>query len=698
MEQELDRARAILGDRFIVERVIGRGGMGFVVAAIERRTGKNFAVKILHETFRTDSKRLSIEARVAKSIAHPAVIKIFEVDETAGFAVMELIDGPSLGEYLAKHGKLDRSAFSALARAILGALAAAHKNGILHRDVKPSNVLLPENGAVKLGDFGVARVEGASGNTTSGLMLGTPAYAAPEQLRGAADKRSDVYSAGATLFEAATGLRLHSPDHWIEDRKKALLDAGIDEPIAAAISRALEERPEQRFDDAQQFLDAFGSPAKKAPFKPRRGIAIAILIAALTATAFLLLRPTTDPAPPSNLDRGLAALEEGRLIDAQTALVQALEQEPNSAQIHYALALLRWWSNRDKREIALHIDRALELGAQGSQRKFLEGLRLLEDGRNRDAEQHFKTAVEDDPKHRDLRYGLFEALFHSGKAEEAIAEYRRLLEDHPRLKLGGFHVLTWAVLKDDEPLFRWAEQRLAIDRATWSIRWLLAERSWAAALKAIDRAAGGPSDRTELLQLRVAIHALSGDLNEAEKPLKMGSERPIEDRIAEHGLASLGAGDREKALQRLLDALRAQTSGGDPIDAWTRAALIEASHGRRDTFDELIAEAERRAPSDPRVKVSAFLGRRLFGEHAPLAADDHPEHAAAGKGDWRAAAEASTDGRFTIAYAFLRAADHRAAGDRAAMREACDQVLFPRIFNWSWAAFAPHCKVWLAER
>ncbi len=257
-----------LPSRFEVKRTIGRGGMGVVLEVHDRSLGRDVAVKVLPRETHGDQSvraRFAREARAAGALDHPGIVVVHDVDVDAGFIVMELIHGESLGDRLAREKRLDVAEVRRIGAALLDALSAAHGADIVHRDIKPANILIAEDGSIKLVDFGVASF-GDSDLTSTGTRIGTPAYMAPEQLRGrVVDPRADLYSVGATLFEAATGTKLHRAEGTVDDPKSVVLEATRDEALAVALDRAVRERADERFATARAFASALAASRVEPP-------------------------------------------------------------------------------------------------------------------------------------------------------------------------------------------------------------------------------------------------------------------------------------------------------------------------------------------------------------------------------------------------------------------------------------------------
>ncbi|MFO0723856.1 MAG: serine/threonine-protein kinase [Myxococcota bacterium] len=287
---------AALSARYEAQELLGRGSMGVVIAAREKQSGRPVAIKLLPAQRAEDEEarvRFDREARSTAALVHPAIVSVLEADPERGWIVMERVRGESLRTRLERTGKLSLAETLALGKCLLGALEAAHRAGIIHRDVKPANILLtdPQAGEVpcKLADFGIATMRDAR-LTDTGKFLGTPAYMAPEQLRArTVDARIDIYAAGATLFEAATGIRLHTETASVVDPADEVLRATGDAAFAQAIARAVDDRPEARFPSAAAFAEALGTPlevalpASPAPSVPARPPPIRIAIPQILA-------------------------------------------------------------------------------------------------------------------------------------------------------------------------------------------------------------------------------------------------------------------------------------------------------------------------------------------------------------------------------------------------------------------------------
>lgn len=199
----------LIGNRYRVESQVASGGMATVYLATDQRLDRQVAIKVIHQHLASDptfQEKFVLEAKTAAKLAHPNLVNVFDQGSDAGttFLVMEYVPGITLRDALNEYGPLPAVRALEMLAQILSGLSAAHRAGILHRDLKPDNVLLADDGRVKLGDFGLARA--ISAHTSTGDLVGTIAYLSPELVtRGQADARSDVYAAGILLYELLTG-------------------------------------------------------------------------------------------------------------------------------------------------------------------------------------------------------------------------------------------------------------------------------------------------------------------------------------------------------------------------------------------------------------------------------------------------------------------------------------------------------------
>jgi eukaryotic-like serine/threonine-protein kinase len=259
-----DLTGSLFAGRYRLDRKLGSGGMADVWLAEDQELGRRVAVKILHERYASDEQfveRFRREATHAAGLSHPNIVSIYDRGVTEGsyFIVMEYIEGRTLKELLVTRGHCPVPVAISYTRQILAALRYAHRNGIIHRDIKPHNVIVDREGRVKVADFGIARA-GASEMTEAGSIVGTAQYLSPEQARGApVDESSDLYSTGIVLFELLTGAVPFTGETPVEIAMKHLsqtpaapseLRSEIPRDLDLIVLRALAKEPAERYRNA----------------------------------------------------------------------------------------------------------------------------------------------------------------------------------------------------------------------------------------------------------------------------------------------------------------------------------------------------------------------------------------------------------------------------------------------------------------
>ena len=324
---------ALLDGRYRVEARIATGGMSTVYRGLDVRLDRPVALKVMDARYAGDHQflaRFHREARAVASLKHPGLVAIYDQgnDPAHPFLVMELIDGGTLRELLRERGPMPPHAVVAVLRPVLGGLGVAHRGGLVHRDVKPENVLISDDGEVKLVDFGLVRAVAEAGITSTSVILGTAAYLSPEQvLGGDTGPRTDVYAAGIMAFELLTGATPFSGDSAITVANQRLdqdvpppssMIDGVPGQFDSFIARATDRDPDNRFGDASAMaaeLDAIAGELDLPKFRVPAPKNSAQHTAAAVAPS--IRRPTRQ------LTRGPQDWQPGaaRNDDAETELV-----------------------------------------------------------------------------------------------------------------------------------------------------------------------------------------------------------------------------------------------------------------------------------------------------------------------------------------------------------------------------------------
>jgi serine/threonine-protein kinase len=297
--------------RYVFGDLIATGGMGEVYRATDTALDRPVAIKLLKPEYADDPvnrARFDSEARHAAALHHPHVAAVYDVGEmpTATgllrpYLVMELVDGQPLSNLLKDGRPLDPAAVRDLLGQAGDALAAAHRAGIVHRDVKPANLLVTPDRDIKVTDFGIARAASSSAITGTGQVMGTPQYLSPEQARGEqATPASDVYSLGVVAFECLAGHRPFQKDTAVATALAHLHDpipplpASVPADLAAVVTRALAKDPRERYPDAAAFTAALRGVGGDRTGTPAAGIPIPVRAPAAAAATTQVV-PTTGP-------------------------------------------------------------------------------------------------------------------------------------------------------------------------------------------------------------------------------------------------------------------------------------------------------------------------------------------------------------------------------------------------------------------
>lgn len=295
-------AGRVLGGRYRLVRELARGGMGTVWVAEDPLLARTVAVKVLDPALATDDAvrlRFRREAVAAAAVSHPNIVATYDTgdDDGTAYIVMELVEGRTLREVIDQLGPLPVPLACDVAGQIADALAAAHARGVVHRDVKPGNVLVQADGRVKVTDFGIAKAADDAELTRAGMVIGTARYLAPEQVDGTdVDDRADVYALGLVLYEMLAGRPPFAADSDVATALARLTGGppplvevrpGVPDALAEIVSRALARNPDDRFPSAGAMRDALRSfldGAHRRGGEPTRPVAVARTSAVPVAT------------------------------------------------------------------------------------------------------------------------------------------------------------------------------------------------------------------------------------------------------------------------------------------------------------------------------------------------------------------------------------------------------------------------------
>jgi serine/threonine-protein kinase len=312
-----------IDERYRIEKEIGRGGMGRVFVAHDRKLGRDVAIKVLASALRDEEslRRFEQEARATCALNHANILDVHDIGTYEGspYIVSELLRGITLRERL-RRGPLPAQEATGYALQLAQGLSAAHEKGIVHRDLKPENLFITEEGRLKILDFGIAKLVAPMGSETGGTLpspqphtedgaiLGTVGYMSPEQVRGQpADQRSDVFSFGAIVYEMLAGRNAFERDTAVETGSAILNDdppplpGDVSATLRRLVQRCLAKRPEDRFQSARELVDVLApagverAPAQRRIYRWALGGAAALILVALAVLGWRLVARGEGP-------------------------------------------------------------------------------------------------------------------------------------------------------------------------------------------------------------------------------------------------------------------------------------------------------------------------------------------------------------------------------------------------------------------
>ena len=396
---------SIFAERYQIIEELGRGGMGNVYKALDKELGERVALKLLKPEIAADDRiieRFRNELKFARKITHKNVCRMFDLSkfEKTPYITMEYVSGEDLKTTLRRVGPLSTGKAVYIAKQVCEGLTEAHKLGVVHRDLKPQNIMIDKQGHAHIMDFGIARSMKTKGVTTSGMMIGTPDYMSPEQVEGKpVDVRADIYAMGVILYEMSTGTTPFQGDTALsvaikhtreKPRNPREINNQIPVQLSTIILKCMEKNRERRYQDVPELLTELD--------KIEKGF------------------PTTDrvlPAKPSTSKEILSAFNLKKLLLPALAVVSLI------------IIVLALWQFTPLPEVfkkspgtstARSIDYTMNSANQ-----------FWKEKKYSNAYDEFKKVLEVEPNHFEAQFGLANSLKAQGKPDQAIPEYEKAI-------------------------------------------------------------------------------------------------------------------------------------------------------------------------------------------------------------------------------------------------------------------------------
>ena len=694
--------RAVLPDRYQLRSEIGSGGMGRVWRAHDSVLGRDVAIKMIERGVETKDRGSFVrEARAAARLHHTNIAVVHDVDPEAGWLVMELVEGGTLRAQFA-NGPVPAPRVMKIAAQVLAALDAAHAAGVIHRDIKPSNIMLGAGDVVKLVDFGIARLVDVELTDTSN-QSGTPAYMAPEQIRGAKiDDRTDLYSLGATLFEAVVGERISAFEASSKEARGKLYRACSGAPgLAYTIERCLQIEPADRFACARDAAAALGKEHRTLPVK---WIALAAGVIAVSSIAGVLVGRRHHERDP-RVERAFLLAQRGENDKALHVLADYITAHHDDADAQTTSYLATWWQGGAMDEAK---QRLANVELRPAQRALVEGVDLIAHRRDIEAVAFLQNAAKETPGAVEIEYALGEAQWHSQQLEAGATTLAHAFSLDPRWEMALHHVIEYRLSRGEGAVLAPIVAQLrAVDApaaAALDCEVAIGERDYPRA-SALAKAALDRADVDKIPELYVCLaqaQALVGDFDAGAATAKIAFELwPLETHdsggFAQYAEFSLYKNQLDTYLD--LTRGRASTQRALAILLWRPDTPVD--------IPQPSWPAKRMAPLG---SATWLLQQHLKGADASAASATYPEPevkawaaalAAEGRGD-RTAAVASLRQALTVpAKGDMRmlVAHHLAkllldSGDAAGAAAACDEVIRPRFYVDYRAILLRDCVEW----